>query len=290
MKRILITGLNSYIGNQFVDWISEQKEEYQIQRVSVRDNKWKEMDWSTYDTVLHVAGIAHNSSDASLEELYYQVNRDLTIEIAVKAKSEGVRHFVNMSSIIIFGTKNEKIDLNTTPDPDNFYGDSKLQAEINLNELATDNFIISHIRPPMVYGANSKGNFPLLVKLASKTPIFPNYENKRSMIYIKNLCEFLRIVIDGKIPGELHPQNREYTKTSNLVSSIAKNKNHRVIQTKIFNPLIPLLTKINLVNKVFGDLYYSKEISKVNFDYQIYSLTESIEDIYTNEINRALNS
>lgn len=242
------------------------------------------MDWSTYDTVLHVAGIAHNSSDASLEELYYQVNRDLTIEIAVKAKAEGVRHFVNMSSIIIFGTKNEKIDLNTTPDPDNFYGDSKLQAEVNLNELATDNFIISHIRPPMVYGANSKGNFRLLVKLASKTPIFPNYENKRSMIYIKNLCEFLRLVIDGKIPGELHPQNSEYIKTSNLVSSIAKNKNHRVIQTKIFNPLIPLLTKINLVNKVFGDLYYSKEISKVNFDYQIYSLTESIEDIYTNEI------
>lgn len=195
-----------------------------------------------------------------------------------------------MSSIIIFGTKNEKIDLSTTPDPDNFYGDSKLQAEVNLNELATDNFIISHIRPPMVYGANSKGNFPLLVKLASKTPIFPNYENKRSMIYIKNLCEFLRIVIDGKISGELHPQNREYIKTSNLVSSIAKNKNHRVIQTKIFNPLIPLLTKINLVNKVFGDLYYSKEISKVNFDYQIYSLTESIDDIYTNEINRGLNS
>lgn len=159
-----------------------------------------------------------------------------------------------------------------------------------MNKLVTNNFMISHIRPPMVYGANSKGSFPLLVKLANKKTIFPNYENKRSMIYIKNLCEFLRIVIDGKIPGELHSQNSEYIKTSILVTSIAKNKNHRLIQTKIFNPLIPLLTKINLVNKVFGDLYYSKDISKVSFDYQIYSLTESIEDIYANEINRDLNS
>lgn len=107
-----------------------------------------------------------------------------------------------------------------------------------MNKLVTNNFMISHIRPPMVYGANSKGSFPLLVKLANKKPIFPNYENKRSMIYIKNLCEFFRLVIDGKIPGELHPQNSEYIKTSNLVSSNAKNKNHRVIQTKIFNPLI----------------------------------------------------
>lgn len=280
MKRILITGLNSYIGNQFVDWISEQKEEYQIQRVSVRDNKWKEMDWSTYDTVLHVAGIAHNSSDASLEELYYQVNRDLTIEIAVKAKAEGVRHFVNMSSIIIFGTKNEKIDLNTTPDPDNFYGDSKLQAEVNLNELATDNFIISHIRPPMVYGSESKGNFPLLAKLAVKTPIFPNYDNKRSMIYIKNLCEFLRLIIEKRIPGTLHPQNREYVKTYKLVSLIGEKQGHKVIGTKIFNPIIKLLSNVNIVNKVFGDLYYSMQMSEIDIKYQVYSLEESIEDIY----------
>ncbi|MEM5568754.1 NAD-dependent epimerase/dehydratase family protein [Aerococcus viridans] len=290
MKRVLITGKNSYIGNQFANWVSIRNEEYQIEKISVKNNKWKEMDWSNFDAILHVAGIAHNSSDSSLEDLYYQVNRDLTTEIAKKAKLDGVPHFINMSSIIVFGTENNKIDLKTQPKPDNFYGDSKLQAEINLNKLIDDSFVVSHIRPPMVYGSESKGNFPLLAKLAVKTPIFPNYENKRSMIYIKNLCEFLRIVIDGKIPGELHPQNREYIKTSNLVSSIAKNKNHRVIQTKIFNPLIPLLTKINLVNKVFGDLYYSKEISKVNFDYQIYSLTESIEDIYTNEINRGLNS
>lgn len=280
MVKILITGKNSYIGNQFADWIKETYGEYQIDKISVRDDKWKKMNWSNYDAILHVAGIAHNSSDASLEELYYQVNRDLTNEIAKKAKRDGIPHFVNMSSIIIYGSNNSIINSETLPNPDNFYGDSKLQAEINLNNLADDKFIVSHVRPPMVYGAGSKGNFPLLAKLASKTPFFPDFQNKRSMIYVKNLCEFLRIVIDETLPGELHPQNREYVQTSNLVKIIAYNQNHKIFQTRIFNPLIKALDKINIVNKMFGDLYYSKELSRVNFNYQKYSLDESIEDIY----------
>lgn len=282
MRNILVTGVSSYIGNQFVDWISNLEDDYKYSKISVKDDHWKKMDWSGYDAILHVAGIAHNSSDSSLEGLYYQVNRDLTTEIAIKAKNDGVLHFVNMSSIIIFGTKKSEIDFNTQPDPDNFYGDSKLQAEINLNELADENFMISHIRPPMVYGAESKGNFPLLIKLTNKMPIFPNYQNKRSMIYVKNLCEFLRIVIEETITGELHPQNREYVQTSNLVSVIGKNQNRNIIKTKIFNPFISMFSNINIVNKVFGDLYYNKQMSEIDFDYQIYSLEESISDIYKN--------
>lgn len=282
MKSILITGLNSYIGNQFMEWLKTNDNAYQVDKISVRDETWKSQDWSKYDAILHVAGIAHNSSDASLEDLYYQVNRDLTTEIAKKAKADGVTHFINMSSIIIFGTKNNKIDYDTQPNPDNFYGDSKLQAEINLNKLIDDNFVVSHVRPPMVYGADSKGNFPLLAKLAKKTPIFPDYKNKRSMIYIKNLCEFLRLVIDEKVPGELHPQNDEYVQTSDLVNIIGKVKNHKIIETRIFNPIIKAFLKVNLVNKVFGDLYYDMQLSELNIDYQIFSLEKSIEDIYKN--------
>ncbi|MGK0724376.1 sugar nucleotide-binding protein [Aerococcus urinaeequi] len=280
MKRVLITGKNSYIGNQFANWVSIRNEEYQIEKISVKTDKWKNMDWSNFDAILHVAGIAHNSSDSSLEDLYYQVNRDLTIEIAKKAKLDGVPHFINMSSIIIFGTENNKIDVKTQPKPDNFYGDSKLQAEINLNKLIDDSFVVSHIRPPMVYGSESKGNFPLLAKLAVKTPAFPNYDNKRSMIYIKNLCEFLRLIIEKRIPGTFHPQNREYVKTYKLVRLIGENQGHKVSGTKIFNPIIKLLSNVNIVNKVFGDLYYSIKMSEIDIKYQVYSLEESIEDIY----------
>ncbi|MGH2064882.1 NAD-dependent epimerase/dehydratase family protein [Aerococcus sp. L_4] len=280
MKNILITGINSYIGNQFSEWINQWPDNYSVNKISVRNQNWKQLDFSKYDVVLHVAGIAHNSSDANLEELYYRVNRDLTTEIAEKAKNEGVPHFINMSSIIVFGTKNNLIKPETIPNPDNFYGDSKLQAEKQLIQLVDQNFKIAHVRPPMVYGKDSKGNFPILVKLASKTPVFPNYENKRSMIYVKNLSEFLRLVIDNTTTGYLHPQNSDFVKTSELVEYISKARKHKVVQIKFFNFGIKLIKNINLVNKVFGDLYYSKEMNDGGLNYQKYTLQESIIDIF----------
>lgn len=280
MKRILITGKNSYIGNAFEDWISQWPDKYQITKLSVRDDRWRNEDWSQYDTVLHVAGIAHNSSNANMEDLYYQVNRDLTYDIAKKAKNDGIPHFINMSSIIVFGTKQEKINSLTKPNPDNFYGDSKLQGEKKIDNLVNDNFKVAHIRPPMVYGSNSKGNFPLLANLAVKVPFFPDFDNKRSMIFIKNLTELLRLVIDNNTHGFIHPQNPEYIKTIDLVEYIAKANNHRIYKVKIFNRLINQLKTMNLINKVFGNLYYDKDMNDSNLNYKIYSLETSIHDIY----------
>lgn len=280
MKRILITGKNSYIGNAFEDWISQWPDKYQITKISVRDDIWRNEDWSQYDTVLHVAGIAHNSSNANMEDLYYQVNRDLTYDIAKKAKNDGISHFINMSSIIVFGTKQEKINSLTKPNPDNFYGDSKLQGEKKINNLVNDNFKVAHIRPPMVYGSNSKGNFPLLANLAVKVPFFPDFDNKRSMIFIKNLTELLRLVIDNNTHGFIHPQNPEYIKTIDLVEYIAKANNHRIYKVKIFNRLINQLKTMNLINKVFGNLYYDKDMNDSNLNYKIYNLETSIHDIY----------
>lgn len=280
MKRILITGKNSYIGNAFEDWISQWPDKYQITKLSVRDDRWRNEDWSQYDTVLHVAGIAHNSSNANMEDLYYQVNRDLTYDIAKKAKNDGIPHFINMSSIIVFGTKQEKINSLTKPNPDNFYGDSKLQGEKKINNLVNDNFKVAHIRPPMVYGSNSKGNFPLLANLAVKVPFFPDFDNKRSMIFIKNLTELLRLVIDNNTHGFIHPQNPEYIKTIDLVEYIAKANNHRIYKVKIFNRLINQLKTMNLINKVFGNLYYDKDMNDSNLNYKIYNLETSIHDIY----------
>lgn len=230
-----------------------------------------------------MAGIAHNSNDVRLKEMYYRVNRDLTIDIAKKAKKDGVKHFINMSSIIVFGTKNQEIDMTSSPNPDNFYGDSKLQAENIINELADQSFIITNIRPPMVYGKNAKGNFPLLVKLARNIPIFPNYSNKRSMIYIKNLSEFIKIVIDTRISGNLHPQNSNYVGTTDLVKLIAKNNNHKVLLTRIFNPIITLLVKINLLKKVFGNLYYNSDMTDGNIKYDVFDLDQSLNDLFDSD-------
>ena len=280
MKRVLITGRNSYIGNAVEEWLTQWPQEYSVDKISVRDGSWRTLNWQNYDVLIHVAGIAHNSSDASLEDEYYRVNRDLTVEIAKKAKVDNIKHFVNMSSIIVFGTKQEEITPLTNPHPDNFYGDSKLQAEVELNKLAEPNFKIVHVRPPMVYGKNSKGNFPLLAKISVKTPIFPMYKNKRSMVYIKNLTELLRLVIDNELDGYLHPQNPEHVQTSDLVKYIAKANNHKLFETSFFNFMIKPLSKVGIVNKVFGNLYYSYDMRDGNIDYQKYTLDESIQDIY----------
>ncbi|MCY3046611.1 NAD-dependent epimerase/dehydratase family protein [Aerococcus urinae] len=258
MKKILVTGKHSYIGNQFEKWLAQWSEDYEVVKESLRDGTWRQSDWSNYDAILHVAGIAHNSSDPKLEDLYYEVNRDLTIEAAKKAKAEGVGHFVFMSSIIVFGSKVSKITRDTPTNSDNFYGDSKLQAEAGLRYLEDDQFKVAIVRPPMVYGPGSKGNFPKLVKLAKITPIFPDYENKRSMIYVDNLMAELQAIVDKELSGYFHPQNREYTCTSQMVYQIANYTNNRILKPRFFTPLINKFLNLNIINKVFGNLYYDE--------------------------------
>lgn len=277
MKKILITGEDSYIGGMFTKWVEQWPDDYEIHEISVRNDDWKQADFSSYDSVFHVAGIAHVSSDPKMEDLYFQVNRDLTIEVAEKAKVDNVKQFVFMSSIIVYGTQNEFIDENTKPNPDNFYGESKLQAEEGIRPLQDKDFNVAIIRPPMIYGKDSKGNYPLLSKIAQITPIFPNYDNQRSMLHIDNLTEFNRLIIDNNDRGIYYPQNKEYVKTSDMVKIISNIHNKLLFQTKLFNPFIRPLTKINLVNKVFGNLVYDMELSDYQINFRVRNFKETIE-------------
>lgn len=280
MKTILITGKNSYIGMSFEKWLAKEPMRYTVDSVETRNNKWKEIDFRHYDTVFHVAGIAHVSADPKMEDLYYQVNRDLTIEVAEKAKAAGVRQFIFMSSVIVYGDSTSSkrvITKETIPTPSNFYGDSKLQAEAGILPLEDNNFKIVIVRPPMIYGKSSKGNYPRLAKLAQKTPVFPNYDNARSMLHIDNLCEFLKIMIDEEESGLYYPQNKDYVNTSLLVKTIAEVHGKKIWMTKMLNPIIRSLFSINTVNKMFGNLVYDKEMSIYpKKDYQVRNFEETI--------------
>lgn len=280
MKKILITGVNSYVGNSFEKWMKQFSDEYIIEKISMRDNEWKKKDLSIYDTILHVAGIAHVSKNKKMEELYYRVNRDLTIELAQTSKVSGVKQFIFMSSIIVYGdSKVSKTVINrdTKPNPSNFYGQSKLEAEEGIHQLKSNDFNIVIVRPPMIYGKDSKGNYPKLAKTARMLPVFPDIYNERSMLHIDNLSEFLRLMIKNNECGLFFPQNKEYVKTSELVKKIAEVHNKRILLTKIFNPiLIPMINKVNIVNKVFGNLMYDQEISNYKESYHNKNFYESI--------------
>lgn len=280
-KKILITGKGSYIGTSFMKWLKQWPEQYDVEEISVRGENWERHDFSGYDVVIHLAGIAHVSTDPSLESQYYQINRDLTVKVARKAKAENVSQFIFMSSIIVYGSVKSNqglININTVPKPINFYGNSKLQAEEKVLNLEDRSFKVVILRPPMVYGKGSKGNYQLLAKFSMKSPIFPDMNNKRSMLHIDNLCEFIRLIIVNKEQGIFYPQNLEHVSTSQMVTLIARAHNRRITLTKVFNLLInnKFAQKIDLINKVFGNLAYELKMSEYKDDYQIRNFYESI--------------
>ncbi len=290
MKRVLITGAGSYIGENVKEYLLKQPEKYSVSTLDMQKPSWKEMSFEGFDVVYHVAGIAHADVEKVSEEtkdLYYRVNCDLAFECAKKAKTEGVKQFIFMSSMIVYpgATKYgmvNVIDKDTKPNPDNFYGDSKLQAEIKINSLANSSFKIVILRPPMIYGKNSKGNYRTLAKMAIKLPFFPKVSNQRSMLYIENLCEFVRLMIENKESGTFYPQNAEYTNTSEMVKMIAEAKGRRIALLGALVPFISLASHMDnkygkLVNKAFGSLVYDFSLSEYKENYRLYSLSESIK-------------
>lgn len=283
MKKILVIGKNSFIGNSFEEWLKKWPDKYHIETVSARNDIWKQKELSQFDVVLHVAGIAHVSTNKIMKKQYYEVNRDLAIETAKNAKAEGVKQFIFMSSIIVYGDSSKNkiiIDKNTNPTPSNFYGDSKLQAEEGIRSINDANFKIVVLRPPMIYGKGSKGNYPKLAKAAQLLPVFPDIENERSMLHIDNLCEFIRLMVDYEESGLFFPQNSEYVKTSEMVKLIAEAHGKKIKLVKGFNFILKLLIgKVGLANKVFGNLVYEKSMSSYDkSDYRVRNLKESIDE------------
>ena len=293
MKKILITGANSYVGTSFEKYIKDNyPNDYQIDTLDMMNPDWRNHSFSGYDSVYHVAGIAHSDTgkiSKEKEQLYRSINTDLTIETAKKAKVEGVKQFIFMSSAIVYGDsapigKEKIITKDTKPNPSNCYGDSKLQAEIGLQQLEDINFKVVILRPPMIYGKGCKGNFKTLEKLALTLPIFPKVENKRSMLYIGNLVEFVRLMIENNEQGIFWPQNKEYSNTSELVKLISQANNRKIILVPGFTWLLKILSHFTgLVNKVFGSLTYEICLSGYRNEYRRYPLKKSVNLIEVNK-------
>lgn len=295
-KRVLITGAGSYIGQSLIAYAKKYySENFEIDELDMMGDAWRECDFSNYDIVYHVAGIAHadvGNVSEEIKEKYYAVNTDLTVEVAQKVKAEKVKEFIFMSSMIVYGEsapygKKKVIDEHTVPAPANFYGDSKLQADVAVRELADDSFKVIVLRPPMIYGRGSKGNYPVLAKLAKKFPVFPEADNERSMLYIENLCEFLcQVMLVDRIKQNatvLIPQNAEWTNTTVMVEEIAKVSGKNIAIMKALKPAVAMTGKLpgkigGMTNKAFGNNCYTHAISVYpGLDYQKISLKHSVD-------------
>lgn len=274
-KKILITGKNSYIGTSFEKYIhSEFSDNYIIESVDMTDPCWREKSFSGYDTVFHVSGIAHRRETKENAHLYYEVNRDLTVETAEKAKADGVKQFVFLSSMSVYGKDAGIITKETKAEPKSHYGRSKYEAEQLLTQLADENFKVCILRPPMVYGKDCKGNFNSVLALVNKSPIFPKIKNQRSMIYIDNLSSFVKMCADRELMGIYFPQNREYVSTSDMAQVIASAMNKRVLSEPLSGICVAAMRLfVPKVKKAFGSLIYR---DTEEFDYS-YVTTENKE-------------
>ena len=289
IMKILITGKHSYIGTCFAEYV-KGCEGIETEMMSMRGDEWKSADFTGFDSILHVAGIAHADVEHTSEDeqkRYYEVNCDLAYDCALKAKESGVGQFIYLSSMLVYpnaaklGTSN-MITADTPLKPDNFYGDSKVKAEEKLATLKDDFFKIVILRPPMIYGKGSKGNYAMLRKFALKLPLFPDIANERSMLYIENLCEFIRLMVKNGEDGVFFPQNAKYSNTSEMTRQIALVHGKKLKLTKIFNPCIKLLGHTGgkygkMVCKAFGSLTYDIAMSEYRENYCAVGFEESIK-------------
>lgn len=285
MKKILITGSSSYIGTSVKSYLSRWPERYQVDTISLRDESWKTASFQGYDAVLHAAGLVHQEKtkrDPAQAELYDKVNNRLAVETAEKAKAEGVKQFLFLSSASVYGLTASvgrvvMITKDTPLKPVDNYGISKARAEAGLQALADGNFMLAILRPPMIYGRGCKGNYVTLAKLAKKLPVFPKVENQRSMLYIENLAEFVRLLIDDEAEGVFCPQNSDYVSTCDMVSQIAHANGRGILLVGGVTWALKLLGRATgMVDKAFGSLCYDMELSRYPKDYCVKTLSESI--------------
>lgn len=280
MKRVLITGANSYVGTKVEKWLKRMPADYEIFTLDMQDSNWNKYEFSGFDVVFHVAGIAHRK-DAP-EELYENVNHQLAYQVAKKARDAHVGQFIFMSSGAVYTQSDRKhqiINVNeeSACNPVTPYGKSKKAAEDDMRELFLEsNCRLAILRPPTIYGKGAKGNYNALSLIAKRTPIFPKVHNERSMIYIDNFCEFVRLLIDSEGSGVFLPQNRDYVNISALVRIIASCHGKKIVFTRGFNWLIWIMSYgINSINKMFGTYKYEQTIYFGN-KYQVVDFEDSV--------------
>lgn len=280
--QVLIIGKNSYIGNHIDLWLT--KYGHQVTQLDVLTEIWKSFDYSKYNAIVHVAGIVHQPNCKDWE-LYKRVNTDMPIEIATMAKEQGVSQYVYFSTMGVFGLgkklKPNIIDMNTPLKADGMYGRSKLMAEEGLMVLNDENFSVACVRPPSVYGKGCKGGYITgFTSIAKKMPVIPiAYENvKQSFIYIDNLTELVRQLMEKKLFGIFCPQDEKAVNANELLYAITKGIGKKYRSSRTLGFCVKMLNFIPLVKKAYGGIEYAESLSTIkDVDYVVVPFEEGIK-------------
>lgn len=280
--KILIIGKNSYIGNHIDKWLS--KYNWQVTQLDVLTDEWKSYDYSPYDAIVHVAGIVHQPQCHDWD-LYKRVNTDMPIAIATMAKEQGVKQYIFFSTMGVYGVGKKLIpniiDENTTICPNGMYAKSKWMAEKGLSQLQNAFFKVTFIRPPSVYGKGCRGGYITgFTSIVRTIPIIPKvYENaKQSFIYIDNLSELTRLIIERRMQGVFCPQDEKAVSANELLCAIANGIGKKYRESRFLGYFVRLLNFIPLVKKAYGGVEYSQSLSSIDGEnYVIVPFNEGIK-------------
>ena len=258
MSRILITGTNSFVGSNFLRY-SRFRE---VDEISLIDNDPSDINYERYDTIIHLVAIVHQTIKISEME-YFRVNRDLCVEVARNAKKAGVKQFVFLSTVKVYGNfiKGHSYWNEKSPCfPDDAYGKSKYAAELALKELNDDKFTVSIIRTPLVYGEGVKANMLNLLKLISRFDYLPfkDINNRRCFTSSENLVAFIDRIIEKRASGIFIAMDKEAISTSVLLKILSEYLGKKIVLFKV--PRILIKTGKLIFPGIFDRLYGSYEM------------------------------
>lgn len=273
-KTLMITGASGFIGSNF---IKRYEKEYNIVPVCLIKNKPEDLDFSGVDTILHLAALVHQMKGAP-EEKYFEINTRLTERLAKKAKENGVKQFVFYSTVKVYGydgdLENHDFVLteNSPCNPNDPYGASKYEAEKILKNLENENFKISIIRPPLVYGEGVKGNMLSLIKLVNKCPILPfDYDNnRRTMVGIENLLYMTKLIIDKEANGIYIGSDLKDVSIKNITEAMENKLNKKRLKIKIPSLIFKILcfSHKKIMVRVYGSLMFKQADNYIKIGYR----------------------
>lgn len=286
--RVLIVGKRSYIGSNIKSYL--EKHGHSADEADAENDEWKAVDYSLYDSVVHVAAIVHKNSKSADEALFKRVNTELPVSVAKLAKSQGVRQFVFISTMGVFGKeksldKAESVIKNNTPETaEGGYSGSKLKAEKQLKTIEDESFAVAVVRPPNVYGPGCRGNYiPMFKKLALVMPVCPCafLDIYQSMLCIDNLCELIRLIIEDNASGVYHPQDDEAPSAGRMIRLIRSFYGKKTRYSKFLGAFVRFFSAVPVVKKIFGGIQYDYSVSECfENKYQIVSFEDGLRIAY----------
>lgn len=280
--KVLIIGKDSYIGNHIDEWLTEYG--WSVTQLDVLTDEWKTFDYSSYDSIVHVAGIVHRP-DCHDWDLFKRVNTDMPIAIATMAKEQGVKQYVFFSTMAVYGAGKALApnitDANSKLEAKGMYGRSKLMAEEGLAKLQDNHFKVAFVRPPSVYGKGCKGNYiSRFAMVAQKMPVIPTAytDVKQSFLYIDNLSELVRLIIERELDGPFCPQDDVAVSTNELLKTICEALGKKYHGSRFLGLFVPLIKFIPIVKKAYGGMEYAKSLSDIKgIDYVVVPFKEGMK-------------